>query len=273
MPAMTAIPSARTGLGRAPREHRSLVFVGAIAFGLTLAAVAAALSVAPPDPARRDVADLPETTTVPERKRAFLQFLRPVVQAENQRVLAQRERVLAVLRSLEAGDRVSPWSRDWLEEVAARHRVDATEPLEQARALAMRIDVLPTSLVLAQAALESAWGQSRFAREANNLFGEWCFSPGCGVVPARRPADRTYEVAAFEGVGASVRSYFHNLNTHPAYADMRRIRARLRAAGKTPDGHSLAAGLSRYAAIGEQYVDRVRDVIRRNELEQAPPDS
>ena len=268
---MTSTFPARTGLRRALREHSSLVFVCTIAFGLTLAAVAAALKVAPPDPGRRDVADLPESTTIPERKRNFLAFLRPVVQAENQRVLAQRERVLAALRNLEAGDRISPWSRAWLGSMAERYRVDATDPLAQARALAKRVDLIPASLVLAQAALESGWGRSRFAREANNLFGEWCFTPGCGVVPARRPADRTYEVAAFDGVGASVRSYIDNLNTHPAYADMRRIRARLRAAGKAPDGHALAAGLSRYAAIGEQYVQRVRDVIRRNELEQPPP--
>ena len=270
---MTPTPSARTGCGHALREHSSLVFVGAIAFGLTLAAVAGALTVAPPDPGRRDVADLPETTTIPERKRVFLEFLRPVVQVENQRVLAQRERVLAALRTLEAGDRLSPWSKAWLDGMAARYGVDASEPLQQARALAMRVDIVPASLVLAQAALESGWGRSRFAREANNLFGEWCFSPGCGVVPAQRPADRTYEVAAFDGVGASVRSYLDNLNTHPAYEDMRRIRSRLRQAGEKLDGHDLAAGLSRYAAIGEQSVERVRNVIRRNDLDQTPPAS
>lgn len=248
------------------RDNRPLVVVSLLALSLTLTGVGGALFMAPPQPGQRNVADLPGRAQIPERKRIFLDFLRPVVRSENQRVLEQRRHLQHLGDQLARGTALSGGDREWLERMARRYRVEAEEPGERVRALLERVDVIPVSLALAQAALESSWGQSRFAREANNLFGEWCFEPGCGVVPKRRPAGKTYEVEAFDGVGASVRSYIRNLNSHPAYAELRHIRARQRAAGRPPNGYEMAAGLTRYAAIGEQYVEHIRGVIERNHL-------
>jgi Bax protein len=239
---------------------------------LVVAVVATALWLGAPDPGRRDVADLPERQGGAERKHLFFDFLRPVVRAENRRVQASRERLLALLEHLDRGGEVGAWDADWLARMARRYRVDASAPRARAEALKRKIDRIPTSLALAQAALESAWGQSRFAREANNLFGEWCFTPGCGVVPKARPAGRTYEVAAFDGVGASVHSYIRNLNSHPAYAPLRRLRAQARSAGREPTGHALAGGLYNYAEIGMKYVGRIQSVIQRNDLDAAAPE-
>lgn len=219
-----------------------------------------------PAEARADVPQLQEVQPVSERKQRFFDFLRPVVDAENARILDQRKRALQLLGTLEAGGELSESDRSWLDRMARRYRVEMHDPLSQARRLSRKVDVIPPSLALAQAALESAWGTSRFAREANNLFGEWCFTPGCGVVPKRRPAKATYEVEAFADVGASVRSYMHNLNSHPAYAPLRDIRAQARAQGREPTGAALAGGLYNYAAIGHEYVDHIRNVIRRNGL-------
>lgn len=273
----------RRGIVAFLRDHRPIVVVSMVAGLLTIFAVAGPLLVAPPEPGTRNVADLPKAEKeqpnqkqaekaqkLPAKKQNFFDFLRPVIRAENNRVREQRERLRGLLETLKADGSLSSGEREWLARMAERYRVKADEPLARARALWVRVDIIPVSLALSQAALESAWGQSRFAREANNLFGEWCFEPGCGVVPARRPAGKTYEVEAFDGVGGSVRSYIHNLNSHPAYAPLREIRARARAAGEMPSGYEMAAGLVNYAAIGEKYVGHIRSVIEANGLRRQP---
>jgi Bax protein len=134
-----------------------------------------------------------------------------------------------------------------------------------------RVDTVPLSLVLAQAANESSWGQSRFAQEGNNLFGEWCFREGCGIVPEQRSAGKSHEVAAFDSVNASVRSYLHNLNTGRAYAALRKLRQQARAAGEAPKAMVLASGLARYSERGLAYVHEIKAMIRSNrELMMAP---
>lgn len=261
----------RSGFRAFLRNYGAIVYIGALAAILTVSMVASALVVARPEPGLRDVADLPEKPQkIPTKKQEFFDFLRPVVRAENSRIREQREHLRELLKRLEADQSISSGDRQWLAWMAQRYRVKADKPLSRARALLTRVDIVPVSLALAQAALESAWGQSRFAREANNLFGEWCFEPGCGVVPAQRPAGKTYEVEAFDGVGGSVRSYIHNLNSHPAYAKLREIRARARAEGEMPDGYKMAAGLVNYAAIGEKYVGHIRSVIEGNGLRRQP---
>jgi uncharacterized FlgJ-related protein len=134
-------------------------------------------------------------------------------------------------------------------------------------ALLQRVDTLPVSLVLAQAAIESGWGTSRFAREGNNLFGQWCFDPGCGLVPAARRTGARHEVAAYASVNDSIDAYLLNINTHSAYRDLRELRARARAEGREPTGLELATGLRSYSERGELYVQDVRSIIRGNGLD------
>jgi len=109
------------------------------------------------------------------------------------------------------------------------------------------VDTIPPSLALAQAANESAWGTSRFARQAHNYYGQWCFEKGCGIVPDRRDANKSHEVAAFDSPRESVARYLHNLNSNSAYKSLRDIRSRLKAANKPVTG--IAPG-NRHCAGG-----------------------
>ena len=126
-----------------------------------------------------------------------------------------------------------------------------------------KIDIIPSSLALAQAANESAWGQSRFAQEANNLFGIWTYDKDKGLVPRNREQGKKHLVRIFDDVGESVRYYMHTLNSHPAYAGLREIREDLRASGLAIDGHKLAVGLEKYTAKGQQYIDLIQGLIRQ----------
>jgi Bax protein len=219
-------------------------------------------------PGDRSLPDFRVIEDTSDRKAAFIEFLQPVVAYENARIRDQRRKLLAILDDLENGDEAAAHESAWLAKQADLYRARADTDLARARALARKIDIVPPSLALAQAALESAWGTSRFAREGNNLFGQWCFTAGCGIVPRRRPEQATYEVQAFDTIAESVRTYLANLNSHPAYSPMRRIRAQARDAGRKPTGLELAAGLVNYAAIGEDYVHHIRSVIRRNDLDE-----
>ena len=119
---------------------------------------------------------------------------------------------------------------------------------------------------LTQAAMESAWGTSRFAREGNNLFGQWCYQPGCGIVPKRRREGQVHEVASFDVVDAAVASYLRNINSHRAYADLRAARADLRAANQPVTGNAMANHLLRYSERGLDYVEEIQSMIRVNKL-------
>ena len=132
--------------------------------------------------------------------------------------------------------------------------------------LLVRVDIIPVSLALAQAANESAWGTSRFAREGNNIFGQWCFDEGCGLVPGQRADDASHEVRSFSSVEASVRAYFRNLNTNPTYEYLRELRAQMRMKGKPLDSRALAQGLLRYSERGHVYISELYDIIRVNDL-------
>lgn len=220
---------------------------------------------------------LPEITALPDfaamtdvtlKKQRFFQFLQPLVERQNQRVLQLREQ----LQSLAGQAPLSAEQQRWLLQLAAQYRVSA-QVVDEAffQQLLLRVDSLPPALVLAQAANESAWGTSRFARLANNLFGQWCFQPGCGLVPKQRPAEAVYEVTRFASVDAAIEAYFNNLNSHPAYARLREIRHCLRQQGQVPAAVALAEGVAAYSARGYAYVDELAAMIRFNRLEPAMP--
>jgi len=200
-----------------------------------------------------DMAGLDELR-ITEKKRQFFDTLRPVVEAENARILELREEII---EARDAGE-----NPGWIAETADNYGVDWTG--KEWKSLLNRVDAVPLTLTLAQAANESSWGQSRFAQEGNNLFGEWCFDPGCGIVPGQRPEGETYEVQAFSSINTSVRSYLHNINTHNAYRELRAMRAQAAAEGRKPTGMELAAGLKRYSERGMAYVEEIRATIRRN---------
>lgn len=214
----------------------------------------------------RQLPDFDAIEDIPERKQAFFEFLAPIVMAENQRVLERRERLLDLAGKLRADEGIGWLDRRWLGQLAKAYAVDwdPDSPLESIEPLERRVDAVPVSLALVQAATESGWGRSRFATEANNLFGHWCYQPGCGLVPERRNTGAGHEVAAFDSVADSVERYLRNLNTHAAYAPLRAIRARMRRNGESPTAMALADGLIRYSERREDYVAEIKNVIRVN---------
>ena len=216
-----------------------------------------------PSAAFPDFASIKDTRA---RKRRFFEFMAPLVQAENIQVQEQRLQILRLHEGVQKGQVLSDYDKAWLRNLCTEYRLSTDELSLDAlfQQLLMRVDMVPPELALAQAAIESAWGQSRFAYCGNNLFGEWCFTPDCGIVPAARPQGQTYEVAAFLTPIRAVRSYIQNLNAHPAYRQFRVLRYEKRLAGERPDGHTLALGLQKYAEIGMDYVVKIRAVIRQN---------
>ncbi len=203
-----------------------------------------------------------------ERKAEFLAFLRPYVDQINREITAQRQILENARERLAAGRTLTTTEVVALSVLAQRYKVKLVEPPSVAFVdeLLRRVDILPPSLVLAQAASESAWGTSRFARRGNAIFGQWCYSEDCGLVPARRSDGEVHEVRRFKTVMDSVRAYFRNINTHWAYASLREMRAQLRADEATLRGTELAAGLIRYSERRQAYVDDIRDIIRVNQL-------
>ena len=133
--------------------------------------------------------------------------------------------------------------------------------------LLIKIDEVPPSLVVAQAINESGWGRSRFAREANNLFGMWCYTPGCGLVPERRRTNDKHEVKRYASIQDSVDEYLRNINRNKAYIELRELRARQRQRMQLLSGEYLAQGLSEYSSIGSEYVNRIRNIIDSRQLD------
>lgn len=236
---------------------------------VVLVPVVVALRVAPPPAPTAGQQSLPDFDTVTDadkRKERFLAFLEPVAEEANADIRARRERIGRIAARAER-DRLLRRDDRWLTWMADHYDLDGASTAEVLSGLRRRVDVIPVSLTLAQAAIESGWGRSRFAREGNNLFGEWCFSQGCGLVPAARPPNAEHEVRVFPSVGDAVRSYMRNLNSHPAYAEFRAMRMRARTQGREPTGEELAAGLEQYSERGQAYVEQVRHIIRSNDLE------
>jgi len=209
---------------------------------------------------------LPDMTLYPagdERKAAFFDYLEPIVVTKNAEILQDRAILKAISNDLAAGNSLSARQLDQLDELAQKYLLDDddADPVQRLRILLRRADIVPLPLVLVQAAKESGWGTSRFAREANNLFGQWCFKAGCGIVPERRAAGAKHEVRDFQSVEDAVAAYLHNINTGRAYQRLREIRADLRRAGERPSAIALADGLLFYSERREEYVNEVKRMI------------
>ena len=200
-----------------------------------------------------------------ERKAAFFDFMTPIVESQNQAILAERATLLKIVDTLESGGQPSFLKKWKLESLAQAYRVewDADDLQRVAKTLKRRVDAVPMALVLVQAAKESGWGTSRFAREANNLFGQWCYREGCGLVPNRRAPGAKHEVRLFATVDDAIAAYLHNINTGDAYKQLRAIRAEARRADREPAATSLANGLILYSQRREAYVNEVKTMIRQ----------
>ncbi len=198
-----------------------------------------------------------------QRKRTFIKSVLPLVLRANDAVLAERRRLRAILAEQAAGRGPSAWQQAWLAEMAERYGSASTD----AKALLTRVDIVPVSLALAQAAEESGWGTSRFARQGNAVFGQWTWDTEIGIVPRDRPRGRYHLVRKFPALQHSVTAYVANLNSNPAYAAFREARARQRSKGEVPAGIALAAHLTAYSERGTAYVRTLRRIIGQNALQ------
>ena len=197
---------------------------------------------------------------VKEQKDAFIGMLLPLVLAANDEIVQRRQ---AIMRAASNNDRTS------LEKWARLYRIDISErSLDWVEdELLRRADAIPVSLALAQGAIESGWGTSRFALQGNALFGQWAWDQSAGLKPIEASNSRAV-VRSFPNLFGSVRAYMHNLNTHAQYARFRERRDLLRGRKRNDLGMQLSVFLDGYAEIGMAYVDKIQTIIRINDLGQ-----
>lgn len=212
--------------------------------------------------------DLYQVRDIAERKRLFFLSLLPSVLLANREIVWQRQQFLIALRHHRAGLPPTLPQQLLVSRLVSQYRLRHNPLTHRStrKSLLRRLDTLPPDLVLAQAANESGYGSSRFARLGNNLFGQWTYASGTGLVPKERAAGQRHEVRRFPSLYDSVRSYMGNLNTHRAYRSLRTIRAQKRARGQTLRGLDLAAGLRLYSSRRDAYVAEIRAIIRGNRL-------
>ncbi|WP_026374938.1 glucosaminidase domain-containing protein [Aestuariibacter salexigens] len=254
------------------RLRTSKVFIGSILFIGGLALIYPFLKkqiIEEPELVKqKPVAAIPDFASfsdVTERKKAFFNYLAPAVKAENERILRDRHFLLDMQLKLKSGEELSSQQQDTIFALSEDYRIDEALMIDKkVEALLERVDVVPLALVLIQAANESGWGQSRFARQGYNFFGLWCFSEGCGFVPRRRGQGASHEVAKFDSLEQAVHRYILNLNRHPAYEELRSIRRSLRQQQLHPSAKALSEGLLRYSERGEDYVEELQDMIDVN---------
>ncbi|MEC8299464.1 MAG: glucosaminidase domain-containing protein [Pseudomonadota bacterium] len=212
--------------------------------------------------------DFSSFKNVKEKKEQFFQFMLPKIRLANTKIRAERARLQSIVDRNKGELRFSDADMTFVASLKFKYKVsEELETLETVNSLLSKIDEVPASLVLAQSANESGWGTSRFAIEALNMFGIWCFREGCGIKPLQRAAGKQYEVAKYNSIQESVEAYMLNINSHRAYRELRRIRSRTRADNGDPSGMALAEGLETYSARGEEYVKEIKQLIRVNKLQ------
>ena len=214
------------------------------------------VSIQPNAGATADDLDMSRIKNTQDKKKRFFDFMRPIINDENAKILALREKLLDAKKY---NTNLSLAST-----IAKQYSVDWKADEKSWRKLLERVDTIALELALAQSANESAWGQSRFAKQENNFFGQWCNTKGCGVIPNERRRGSTHEVASYKSVNDSVRSYIKNINTGRAYASLRNIRRIDRIAGKKPDAIAQAGGLIHYSQRGKKYIKEIRRLIKAN---------
>ena len=201
--------------------------------------------------------DLKTLGNTKKKRELFIKIVLPLILDENEKIQKDREKLFSILNKNfnTVGERV------WLKRRFKEYKIEDKDLSK----LKMRMNIIPVSIALAQAANESGWGTSRFALEGNALFGQWTWSKK-GISPKNQDPDKTHKVLQFQVLKASVRAYKNNLNTHNAYKEFREKRAQLSGDSGKFTGLDLAKYLKRYAANGEQYIRILEDIIVKNSL-------
>ena len=202
----------------------------------------------------KDLNTLGDTKT---KRELFIKIVLPLILHENEKIIDDRKRLFKILGK----NFNSPGEKVWLNRRFKEYKIEDKDFAE----LKMRMDIIPVSIALAQAANESGWGTSRFALEGNALFGQWTWSKK-GISPKNKDPDQSHKILQFQILKASVRAYKNNLNTHNAYKEFREVRAKLRQSGTTITGLALIKYLKRYASIGEKYTEIIEGIMVQNSL-------
>ena len=192
-----------------------------------------------------------------QRKEFFIQIVLPLILQENNNIKLDRKRLFGIINK----SNNTALEKKWLEKKYKQYGI----PSKDLSILKIRMDEIPVSLAIAQAAKETGWGTSRFAQEGNALFGQWTWS-GEGLKPKDAEKNEGHKVMKFNVLQASVRAYQRNLNTHSSYKNLRKARAELRDRGKPLDSLILAKYLNEYAETGEKYVEVLQQIIKQNNL-------
>ena len=201
--------------------------------------------------------EMKKIESVKERKNLFIQIILPLVIKENNNIKLDRKKLFSILNK----SKNTKVEKAWLNLKFKQYGVTNKE----IPTLKIRMDEVPISMAIAQAAKETGWGTSRFAQEGNALFGQWTWS-GEGIKPSDADNDSTHKVMKFKVLQASVRAYQRNLNTHSSYKDFRSARAQLRDEKKNLDSIALSEYLDKYAETGKKYVKVLQQIIKQNHL-------
>ena len=193
-----------------------------------------------------------------KRKEFFIQIVLPLIIEENNNIKLDRKTLFTIINK----SNNSNTEKKWLEKKYKQYGVKSGD----LSSLKIRMDEIPVSLAIAQAAKETGWGTSRFALEGNALFGQWTWS-GEGLKPKEAKEGENHKVMKFNILQASVRAYQRNINTHSTYKDFRKARAKLRDNNKPLDSIELSKYLNKYAETGNQYVEVLQKIIKQNKLQ------
>ena len=206
--------------------------------------------------------DLDNLASVQLKKETFIKIVLPLIVAENEKILDDREK----LKLLSEKKFTSDLEKQWLRQKLLEYKVKKGDLNE----LMIRMDMIPVSIALAQAAKESGWGTSRFALEGNAIFGQWTWD-GQGIAPLKRDGDKNHKILKFPILRASVKAYKNNLNTHKSYSKFREKRKMLRGKNKNITGLSLTDTLKNYAQTGSEYTKILNQIITQNRLSDFEP--
>ena len=201
--------------------------------------------------------DLKRIKSTQKKKDTFIKIVMPLILDENSKILEDRKKLFKILgkQSNSRGEKV------WLKRRFKDYRIEKEDIAE----LKLRMDIIPTSLAIAQAAKESGWGTSRFALEGNAMFGQWTWGKN-GIEPKDKKINQDHKILKFPMLRSSVRAYMTNLNTHRGYKEFREVRAELRRKNKIMSGLELVNYLYNYAQTGSEYVKTLKKIIKQNEL-------
>ena len=194
-----------------------------------------------------------------KRKNLFIKIVLPLIIEENEKILKDRAILFSILNKNSNSDNELKWLNAKFKQYGVKNK--------DILSLKIRMDIIPTSLTIAQAAKETGWGTSRFAIEGNALFGQWTYS-GSGIKPLKSSDDENHKVMKFQILKASVRAYHRNLNTHSSYREFRMKRAEARDNDESLDSILLADYLDKYAETGLEYTKILKKIIVQNSLKE-----